>query len=251
MALPNSRQVQRFSDEESPRPALPPAEVEADPSKPSPAAIPTEGDSAEDVAFISSITKAKEENSASASDTWASTKPIFPASAYEALPQSFLPPSLISSLQEDSQSGTSTTSHIVHLRHFSVSPTFKTTNAAAGGMALDKISAYVLTLAVEAAFSASAGQAFSESKTAQAQPRIDRLLISLDPKLDKALRSAALDSGFRIVATTPAPKAMFAGRSGLKGFAEAALQQVWPLSFSQEYLLLDRMTWERNRALSR
>ena len=163
----------------------------------------------------------------------------FPASAYQPTGSTDVLPASLGASQ----------GQIAHLRHTSISSNFKSastasTKATKGAMALNQISTYVLTLAVEAAFSASAGQADKSGKA-----RIQKLVIELDAKLEKGLRMAALDRGFRIIGTSRPVEDLLTReqRTGWRGMIEKALCSIWPLDFSKEVLVLDRSTWEKNR----
>lgn len=256
------REVQRFEDSDSPRPALPYTEELplAPDVKAGSLPEPTEGELDEDddkvVEFLqghsvsSSALVTKNQATAASSGMGGnnSNETVdfrFPEQAYAPLPSSSTFPGV------GSASGS-----IVHLRHLSVSANFRTTasGAKAGQMDLDRISLYMLTLVIEAAFSASAGQAFANANGEKAgKVRIEKLVIEIDPKLEGKLRSAALERGFRIIgATSPTAGALAReGRKGWKGSIESIMARVWPLDFTRQILVLDRNAWEKQRPIGR
>ena len=114
-----------------------------------------------------------------------------------------------------------------HLRHLCVSEHFRE---------MAKVDGYLLKMSINAAFSQST-----------ANSAVDEIMLCLDPSLDKGLRSAALDSGFKIVGSTKLDiksdikDAAAMGRLHKIGdILEALLRRIWPLSFTQEILLLRR-----------
>ena len=128
-----------------------------------------------------------------------------------------------------------------HIRHLAIAPSFRQST---------EVDAYILDLAVHAALGSSAAVA----------TRFDSVLLMLDPKLDKALRAAALNRGFRIIDSVPLRKWEAAGdgeveeenRVGSKSWSWLwmAMAAVWPLSFRMEVLRLQRSDWERQKQRS-
>ena len=126
-----------------------------------------------------------------------------------------------------------------HIRHLAIAPSFRQST---------EVDAYILDLAVHAALGSSAAVA----------TRFDSVLLTLDPKLDKAIRAAALNRGFCIIDSVPLRKWQTAGdgevevevegnRVGGKSWLWAALAAIWPLSFRMEVLRLHRSEWEKQK----
>lgn len=120
-------------------------------------------------------------------------------------------------------------SNVAQLRHLSISENFSKTPDVEG---------YVLKMAINAAFS---------SSTASSGP-LDSLVLLVHPQLQKKLRAAALGNGFRIAGTVPldsksqtddlkdAPRSWRIGK-----FFESLAERLWPVSFADEVLVLDRI----------
>ena len=122
-----------------------------------------------------------------------------------------------------------------HIRHLAIAPSFRQST---------EVDAYILDLAVHAALGSSAAVA----------TRFDSVLLVLDPKLDKALRAAALNRGFQIIESVPLRRWEAAGDEvGSKSWSWlwAALAAVWPLSFRVEVLRLQRNKWEKQKQKQR
>ena len=122
---------------------------------------------------------------------------------------------------------------IAQLRHLCISQQY-------GEMA--KVDGYLLKMAINAAFSQST-----------AISAVEELVLCLDANLDKSLRAAALDNGFKIVGSAALDIKSGvnilekSGKLQRMGYImETILYTVWPLSFTQEILILRRQDADVN-----
>lgn len=117
------------------------------------------------------------------------------------------------------------------IRHMTIGPSFRKTA---------QVDSYILDLAVHSALGTSA----------KAPTRFSQVVLVLDPKLDKAMRAQALNRGFRIAGRVGLEESIQDSQSKPVGRLEGLLRSVWPVSFEQEVLLLNRRDWEKQKVRS-
>jgi hypothetical protein len=130
----------------------------------------------------------------------------------------------------------SSNSQVAELRHCCVSDTFKS---------IPRVEDYLIKMAINAAL----------SKTT-AVDAVDQILLLVEPKTQKALRSAALSNGFKIMKSLPLESKsqtedikLDLWKSPLLDTLEGMMGKVWPIELSQEVLLLDRGSADKRLVL--
>lgn len=122
------------------------------------------------------------------------------------------------------------TKQACQIRHLTIAPSFRKTA---------EVDSYILDLAVHAALGTSAST----------PTRFSQVLLSVDPKLDKAIRVQALNRGFRIAGRVALDELMQDSRTQqVRSWPERLLKAIWPVSFEQEVLSLSRRDWEKQKA---
>lgn len=145
-----------------------------------------------------------------------SAEPILQKADLEPAGSSLLPNSLTSSIEG--------LSSIVEIRHLSLSDAYKPTKGVEG---------QILAIAVQSAF--------------QTSEQIKHVIIQLDPKLEKAFRSQALQAGFRIIRNDVPLETGLEGK-GFIDTLESVARRVWPLGYENELLMVDKDKWKKPRA---
>jgi len=109
---------------------------------------------------------------------------------------------------------------VAHIRHLSIAPAY----ASKAGVV-----SHILDLAVRSTFTTTA--------------EVDKLVMVVSTKLDKGLRRAALRQGFKVVGKVT-PSMENPDMTQTTDTIEKLLKSVWPLSFTNEVLLLDKSAWQ-------
>ena len=143
-------------------------------------------------------------------------EPILQEADLQPAGPSYLPASFEAKIQDPSS--------IAEIRHLTLSDTYKPTKGVEG---------HILAIAVQSAF--------------QTSDKIKKVLIRLDPKMDKAFRTQCLLGGFQIVRND------IALESGLevvsfKDTLESIARRIWPLGFESELLVLEKEKWQMPRS---
>lgn len=205
--------------------AEPAAEVQGGPEvAPKPIAGDEEDDDEYDLAlFRHSTTAPPPQNNATTTLTALASiesakpaDPILEEADLEPAGPSLLPPSAISNIEDSST--------LAEIRHLTLSETYQPTKGVEG---------HILAIAVQSAFTTS--------------DQIKHVIIRLDPKLEKAFRSHALQGGFRIV-RNDVPLENTLEKRTLKDRLECLARFVWPLSFESEILMLEKSKWQMPKA---
>jgi hypothetical protein len=109
---------------------------------------------------------------------------------------------------------------VAEIRHITLSETYKPTKG---------VESQILSIAIQSAFTTS--------------DKIDKVVIRLHPKLEKAFRTSALNAGFKIIRNDVQLNHAREGKR-IADILEYLASVFWPLGFESELLLLEKKDWK-------